>query len=200
MFYMSPSRHDRYASPCFPMAAGRYVCSHNHGPGECPRMRALSLEQQDSTLPTQPFQRARLPDASTIRLCHATPTCGTCHAIPPNGSVSPNVAGQHAPHIAVSTIIVCATCHTGAGDGTALHQNGTVDVIIDPTYNAKSGAASYNATNNTCTNVSCHGGQTTPGWLSGTVIDVNTQCTSCHASGTAQYNSYNSGQHSTARW
>jgi predicted CxxxxCH...CXXCH cytochrome family protein len=128
-------------------------------------------------------------------LCHATPTCGTCHAIPPNGAVSPNVAGQHAPHIAVSTIIVCATCHTGAGYGTALHQNGNVDVIIDPTYNAKSGAASYNSTNNTCTTVSCHGGQTTPGWLSGTVIDVNTQCTSCHASGTAQYNSYHSGHH-----
>ncbi len=136
------------------------------------------------------------PGCFNNTLCHATPTCGTCHAIPPDGAVSPNVAGQHAPHVAVSTIIVCATCHTGAGDGTALHQNGVVDVILDPTYNAKSGAASYNATNNTCTNVSCHGGQTTPGWLSGTVIDVNTQCTSCHASGTAQYNSYHSGEHS----
>lgn len=137
------------------------------------------------------------PGCFNNTLCHATPTCGTCHAIPPNGAVSPNVAGQHAPHIAVSTIIVCATCHTGAGDGTtALHQNDIVDVIIDPTYNAKSGSASYNATNNTCSNVSCHGGQTTPGWLSGTVIDVNTQCTSCHGSGTTQYNGYNSGEHS----
>jgi predicted CxxxxCH...CXXCH cytochrome family protein len=84
----------------------------------------------------------------------------------------------------------------GAGSGTTLHQNGVVDVIIDPTFNAKSGTAAYNPTSITCSNVSCHGGQTTPGWLSGTVIDVNTQCTSCHASGTTQFNSYFSGRHS----
>jgi hypothetical protein len=45
--------------------------------------------------------------------------------------------------------------------------------------------------------VKCHGGQTTPDWQTATAnaIDVNTQCTSCHTQGTAQFNSYNSGDH-----
>ncbi len=125
--------------------------------------------------------------------------CTSCHGNPPNGSVYPNAVGKHSQHSALGSYIVCAACHTGGGTGTANHDNGntTAFVAFLSSYNAKSGAASYNATNNTCANVSCHGGQTTPGWLSGTVIDVNTQCTSCHASGTAQYNSYNSGEHST---
>jgi predicted CxxxxCH...CXXCH cytochrome family protein len=91
--------------------------------------------------------------------------------------------------------IVCATCHQGAGSGTTDHINGVADVILDQAYNALSGAATYSATSFACSNISCHGGQTTPNWRTGT-IDVNTQCSSCHASGTAQYNSYNSGQHS----
>jgi hypothetical protein len=41
--------------------------------------------------------------------------------------------------------------------------------------------------------VSCHG-NTAPNWRS-SVIDPNTQCTICHASGTAQFNSYFSGEH-----
>jgi predicted CxxxxCH...CXXCH cytochrome family protein len=123
--------------------------------------------------------------------------CTSCHGNPPNSSVYPNAVGKHSQHIALGSYIVCAACHTGGGTGTANHDNGntTAFVAFLSSYNAKSGAASYNATTNTCSNVICHGGQTTPGWLSGTVIDVNTQCTSCHASGTAQYNSYHSGHH-----
>lgn len=68
-------------------------------------------------------------------------------------------------------------------------------MILGTAYNAKSGAASFNAASETCANVSYPGGQITPSWLTGS-IDVNTQCTFCHASGTAQYNSYNSGEHS----
>jgi predicted CxxxxCH...CXXCH cytochrome family protein len=124
--------------------------------------------------------------------------CTSCHGNPPNGSVYPNAVGKHSQHIALGSYIVCAACHNGGGTGTANHDNGNASafVAILSSYNAKSGAASYNATTNMCSNVSCHGGQTTPSWLSGTVIDVNTQCTSCHASGTDQYNSYHSGQHS----
>jgi predicted CxxxxCH...CXXCH cytochrome family protein len=62
------------------------------------------------------------------------------------------------------------------------------------TFNAKSGAATWNSTALTCGNVSCHGGQTTPNWQTGS-INVNTQCTSCHTRGTTQYNSQNSGEH-----
>ena len=56
-------------------------------------------------------------------------------------------------------------------------------------YNAKTGTAAYNATAGSCSNVSCHGGQTSPAWLTGT-LDVNTQCASCHQAGTTQYNGY----------
>jgi predicted CxxxxCH...CXXCH cytochrome family protein len=71
-----------------------------------------------------------------------------------------------------------------------------VDVaFLGTTYNVKSGgSATYNVAGFSCSNISCHGGQTTPNWQSGT-INVNTQCTACHAYGTTQYNSYNSGQH-----
>jgi predicted CxxxxCH...CXXCH cytochrome family protein len=65
--------------------------------------------------------------------------------------------------------------------------------MILSAYNAESGAAVRN-TDGTCSTVSCHGGQTTPLWSGGT-IDVNTQCTACHAAGTNEYNSFNSGEH-----
>jgi predicted CxxxxCH...CXXCH cytochrome family protein len=61
-------------------------------------------------------------------------------------------------------------------------------------FNAKSGAASFSAAGKTCSNVSCHGGQVTPRWDTGS-IDVNTQCTACHSSSTTQYNSDVSGEH-----
>jgi predicted CxxxxCH...CXXCH cytochrome family protein len=137
--------------------------------------------------------------------CHALGSpltltnCTSCHGNPPNGSLYPNATGKHTQHSALGSYITCSPCHNGGGTGSNKHDNGntTAFVAFLSAYNAKSGAASYNTTTNTCSNVSCHGGQITPGWLSGTVIDVNTQCSSCHASGTAQYNSYYSGHHST---
>jgi predicted CxxxxCH...CXXCH cytochrome family protein len=146
--------------------------------------------------PSPPAASGTAPGCFNNTLCHTTPTCGSCHGIPPSGTAFPDVAGGHAVHTGLGAYITCDTCHAGAGSGTALHQNGTVDVSIDPTYNAKSGAAIYNTSNVTCSNISCHGGQTTPNWQTGT-INVNTQCTSCHTSGTSQYNSYYSGHHST---
>ncbi len=152
--------------------------------------------------------------------CHSWPIntsdCASCHGTPPSGTTFPNVAGSHAPHANVNSSVVCGTCHQGAGSGTAYHFNNVVDVILDATYNAKSGTASYNASTYTCSNISCHGGsrtqtstqagqnppQSTPGstpsWLTGT-IDVNSQCTACHvlgsSSGSPENNSYYSGQH-----
>jgi predicted CxxxxCH...CXXCH cytochrome family protein len=68
-------------------------------------------------------------------------------------------------------------------------------VVFVTTYNAKTGASGFdNSSLLRCTNVSCHGGQPTPNWRTGT-IDVVNACLSCHALGTAQYNSYNSGRH-----
>jgi predicted CxxxxCH...CXXCH cytochrome family protein len=146
-----------------------------------------------SRQPSPPAPAGTAPGCFNNTLCHATPTCGSCHGVPPAGTAFPDVAGRHAAHSSLGTS--CASCHAGAGSGTAKHQDGTADVAFDAVYNAESGAASFNASAATCSNLSCHGGNTTPSWLTG-VIDVNTQCTSCHASGTAQFNSYNSGEHS----
>jgi predicted CxxxxCH...CXXCH cytochrome family protein len=81
----------------------------------------------------------------------------------------------------------CASCHASAA------HNDTVDLGLSSTWNAKSGSAVANS-NGTCSTVSCHGGNTTPNWESGS-INVDTQCSSCHSYGTAQYNDYSSGKH-----
>jgi len=121
--------------------------------------------------------------------------CTSCHGKPPTGTVAPNRTGAHGAHYAFdNSTNFCNSCHSGAGTGTVSHDNGTVDVVFLSAYNAKSGTAVRNS-DGTCSKVSCHGGQTTPSWLSGTIIDVNTQCSTCHAFGTAEYNSYSSGQH-----
>jgi len=115
--------------------------------------------------------------------------CTACHGQPPNGSTTPNTAGAHAAHKALSGVgSDCSICHTGA------NHNGQVDIGFPAAYDAKSGTATDNM-NGQCSNIICHGGKTTPDWWSGS-INVDSQCTSCHASGTNAYNSYNSGKHS----
>lgn len=144
--------------------------------------------------------------------CHPTiptsPSCGTCHGTPPNGSAYPNSAGKHAQHMALNSV-TCATCHNRSCNQ---HMNGTVDIIFDATYSAKSGTGSFNTTAKTCSGVSCHGGprtQTraqalqdppqsspdqTPDWYFGSIM-VNSECSRCHIYGTTEYNSYVSGKH-----
>ena len=140
--------------------------------------------------------------------------CTSCHSSPPNGvpgSSYPNIAGTHAVHLGfnnTATPISCGTCHNGLGTNTLNHYNRANarpglnamrippgDVAFLSTYSAKTGSSLFdNSAALSCSNVSCHGGQATPNWQTG-IINVNSQCTSCHALGTAQYNSYNSGQH-----
>jgi predicted CxxxxCH...CXXCH cytochrome family protein len=134
-----------------------------------------------------------LPAADSTADPTPTPQCGSCHALPPNGSAYPNGAGAHAVHLALPGVGNCAVCHPGSSAAT--HDNGWIDLSVAATYNAKTGAAAENPDDTpSCVTVSCHGGQTTPDWGTGT-INVDTQCISCHARGTGQYNSYNSGQH-----
>lgn len=129
--------------------------------------------------------------------------CTSCHNKPPNGAspagnVRPNRNGAHAVHNDFAGITgVCTPCHNGFGTTTDNHYDTSSPANVSglSTYNAKSGTFTYTSSSGICTNVSCHGAKATPVWISGT-LDVNTQCTSCHASGTAQYNSYNSGKHS----
>ena len=139
----------------------------------------------------------------TDAACHAGVTsCGTCHGDPPTGAMFPNTAGAHAVHIALNVALTCSDCHTGAGSGTALHMNYVADVNLSntilTTFKAKSGAVAYNAASVTCAKISCHGGISTPNWISG-AIDVNSQCGSCHTFGTSsqnpEYNSFWSGEH-----
>jgi len=145
--------------------------------------------------------------------------CTSCHAAPPDsgapaGAAYPNIAGAHATHIALNsagTPIACDTCHSGLGAGTLNHYNRANnvpgenalrvppgDVALLATYNAKTVPFSFDNTALSCSNVSCHGGQATPNWQTGT-LNVNTQCTSCHVFGTSlgnpQYNSPYSGRH-----
>ncbi|MDP1830485.1 MAG: CxxxxCH/CxxCH domain-containing protein [Geothrix sp.] len=138
--------------------------------------------------------------------------CASCHGKPPTGTAFPNIAGRHAAHNALPELAgACVDCHSGAEPRNAnllhyTHANnrpGRDALRVPPgevyfpgtLYNAKSGTAAFSTTAQTCSNTSCHGGQTTPAWGSG-IIDVNTQCSSCHGSGTTQYNAYNSGEHS----
>ncbi|TYO97131.1 putative CxxxxCH...CXXCH cytochrome family protein [Geothermobacter ehrlichii] len=145
--------------------------------------------------------------------CHfgTTPTwgqagstdCASCHN---NGAGEPWPAtGAHDAHFAALGVSLAASvgneaavrakcdyCHNGAS---ASHADGTVQVNIAATYDDMSaGTPAFNGSQ--CSDVSCHGGQTTPAWSSGT-IDVATQCTLCHkAEATAtEYNSATSGMH-----
>ena len=117
--------------------------------------------------------------------------CSSCHGNPPNGTTAPNIAGSHSVHLALPALAGnCSVCHTGGGSGAATHGS-ALTVAIAAAVKANSGAAAFNGT--TCANVSCHGGQASPAW--GSSLNVATGCTSCHQSGTTEYISYHSGQH-----
>jgi len=160
------------------------------------------------------------PASPLCTVCHTSgPTlpyanCTSCHGSStsggaPTGTAYPNVAGAHAAHIALNgagTPISCATCHNGLGTGTFAHYNAasaTVGGFLSPgtvaflaTYNAATGASSFDNVALTCLNVSCHGGQANLNWRTGTLdVNVNTGCESCHAFDGAQSNTYSSGQH-----
>ncbi len=116
-------------------------------------------------------------------------SCTSCHGQPPTGNSVPNRDGAHVVHAALNGLGGnCASCHSSRAS-----HNGNVDFGLSSSWNAKSGSAVANS-NGTCSAVSCHGGATTPNWLRGS-INVDSQCTSCHSSGTAQYNGYFSGEH-----
>lgn len=152
-------------------------------------------------------------------------TCLSCHADPsfktqgPAGTTFPNLAGAHAKHLGLLTALDCATCHAGSqpGEGGATSQphynganrgpNGTpagtgpAPVTINALFKAQTGTlgTTPSLTAFTCNAVSCHGGQTTPGWQSGKLaFNATTYCLSCHkvASTATQYNDA-TGRHGT---
>jgi predicted CxxxxCH...CXXCH cytochrome family protein len=130
--------------------------------------------------------------------------CASCHNRPPNGQSPagdrfPNRGGSHAVHNALAGVTGhCETCHQNAGANTEAHFSGADDagVSISSTYDAQSGIAGYDSTDQTCGTTRCHGGLTTPNWSSGS-LDVTSQCKSCHSTSSGEYNSATSGEHGT---
>jgi predicted CxxxxCH...CXXCH cytochrome family protein len=142
-----------------------------------------------------------------------TANCASCHNVPPDslgpqGNFQPNLAGKHSEHTSFTPATAdCTACHRGGGTGSLSHYDRSdqttpdypAEVAFLAAYTAKTGgAANYDDIDQTCGNISCHGGQTTPDWTAG-AISVADDCTSCHqlASVSDQYNSYSSGGHST---
>ena len=114
--------------------------------------------------------------------------CTLCHGQPPSGNSYPDTAGAHAVHTALASVGTnCSVCHLGAA------HNSQVDLAFPAGFDAQSGPATDNL-DGTCSSIKCHGGRTTPDWWSGSIA-VDTQCSSCHSSGSSQYNSYSSGRH-----
>ncbi len=169
-----------------------------------------------------------IPSAPACQVCHTAGSplapppgsfgvCTSCHGYPPDGTPGtyPNIAGAHAVHLDLDllgpgTPVDCDTCHLGLGFVTQAHYDlangrpgagGRIppgDLAFDNTYNAQSGAPSFDNTLSvlSCSNVSCHGGQTTPNWQTGTIdVDTAAGCLQCHAYAAGQYNSYSSGEH-----
>lgn len=150
-------------------------------------------------------------------------TCLSCHVgspglpVGPSSTGFPNIAGAHAKHMTLGTTLSCEACHAGSGSGSLTHYSnanarigtpvGPAPVSIDPIFKAKTGGdPSFSAASLTCANVSCHGGQTTPGWQNGTLTkNATTYCLACHkvASTPTQYNDAtgrhaNPGEHQVA--
>jgi hypothetical protein len=112
----------------------------------------------------------------------------------------------------LSTTLTCATCHSGSqpneGGANQPHYNGANrgpngtaagkgygNVTISATFKAQTGTLGTTGSLSafTCNAVSCHGGQTTPGWQIGKLAATpngNTECRACHkvASTATQYN------------
>ncbi len=217
---------DPIAPSCFSATANSVAC-HVNGPGQpnhpVPYLNtthtAVTQVGFDSNCGVCHSVSGTSP-ATSAPLCSAChqagspltlANCTSCHAKPPTGSAFPNVAGRHATHNALANVTgACSACHQGSDSGSLTHYdhaNGRAghsslraapgEVATDPVYNAKTGTAAFNAGASTCSNVSCHGSQTTPSWLTGTLASNNEAgCRACHTLGTAQGTPQNNSAYS----
>ena len=166
-------------------------CASCHDPGSAANATVDVTHSGNCNL----CHTASIPDlqsglsAGTCVTCHGSdvgtvhPSCTTCHGEPPNGSSSPNRDRAHSEHDVLgfgSVSPSCNACHSGAPITAAPRSVSRPALMIRAVARQASTAAP-------APTLSCHGGQTTPNWATGT-LNVNTQCTSCHASGTAEYN------------
>ena len=217
------------APSCFAATASEVAC-HVNGPGlpnhAIPFLGATHTGATPASFTSDcanchgdggPSPVAAAPQCS---VCHQAGSplvqtaCTSCHGKPPSGTVFPNVTGVHPGHEALPNVTgLCATCHSTFDSGSQAHYDranarpghnalrvppGAVQLLA--TYSGKAGAAALDPAAQTCSNVSCHGGITTPAWATGT-LSVNTDpgCRQCHqvgaAAATPENNSAYSGLH-----
>ena len=102
---------------------------------------------------------------STVVWGGAPPSCGDCHdAAPTSGSHRVHIRNDFSDPAAPEYDYACGECHSGAGDGTALHANFAVDVVLDPSAASLATGYGSNAGNaptwvpgtKACGNVYCH--------------------------------------------
>jgi len=159
--------------------------------GLCSPCHGTSYEGGPSAPPCSSCHTALPPGFPPVR-----GECTSCHgtAVGPTGSRFPNRSGSHRIHLSHGGI-GCDLCHQGGGSGASGHGTRTLaPVNFSPSVNGKKGGAAWSPTSRTCTNVSCHGGTTTPLWGSGR-INTKAECTACHQSGTTETTGYHSGKH-----
>jgi len=115
--------------------------------------------------------------------------CGSCHkADGTQGNATLMDSGTHTTHVDSGTYNrPCSTCHSGAGAGSSVHVNNTINVNIDATY-----GGSYNGSSTTpgdhspgqgygsCSNVYCHSDARTPTYTSPSWGGATLNCTGCH--------------------
>jgi len=109
-------------------------------------------------------------------------TCGLCHKV---SNDDPPESGAHVLHTgSTGFAFPCDTCHYGVSSGEhPQHNDGTVDVIIDPQYGGSFDGES-------CSGVSCHGSGS-PDWFT----DHDLACVDCHEIGGAVVSDPRSGKH-----
>lgn len=216
------------APSCYSAAQGGVGC-HANGPGQANHPVPF-LATAHTSVGAGTFDAAcgschavaspsPLAAAPRCDACHqaasplAVSDCASCHGRPPRGTAFPDAAGAHARHDALPMPAACGSCHQGTESGSQAHYdhaNGRPgsDALRKPpgetaftsTYAAKGGPVGFNPATQTCSNVSCHGGQATPGWASGRLDSASEAgCRACHAVGTTsgvpESNSATSGLH-----
>lgn len=103
--------------------------------------------------------------------------CGACHV---DMSSSASATGSHLLH-AQTAGYGCAVCHNGAGSGTTLHANGTIELSFGGTGAGtvySTGSHAPGTAYGSCSASLCHGSGT-PVWGANTTV---VECEKCHGS------------------
>lgn len=114
--------------------------------------------------------------------------CAPCHSFPPvSGSHTRHVKGTSSGYDGGFVRYSCSACHSGAGVGSPLHNDGNIDVILDSAYGGSySGTPTPGDSYGSCSNVSCHsnvqpdGGTGDPTAYGNPAWGVATRCAGCH--------------------